>query len=306
MPYDIPSELVRALSARRVIPFIGAGFSANLNLPSWDNLLEQLATDLDVPLSYNEIREHCNGDKLQIAEYYLLKCDKSIGPIRHSISRALTASSNPLRSGAHIELANLGAPQIYTTNYDDLIEETFKRLGLPVDVVALPKDVATSTGKKTQVVKYHGDLRHESTLVLTESSYYARLDFESPMDLKFRSDLLGKSVLFMGYSFGDLNIRIIWYKLMRLMKDIPAADRPSSYIVRFEPNPVLQLLYEDVGIKSIFLDPDKKAETDKKKTYLLDEFLHELATMSSPNRRIPGQDMALFASSYLLKKGWEK
>jgi hypothetical protein len=85
------------------------------------------------------------------------------------------------------------------------------------------------------------------------------------MDLKFRSDLVGKSVLFMGYSFGDLNIRIIWYKLMRLMKDIPSADRPSSYIVRFEPNPILQLLYEDVGIKSIFLDPETKADTPTKR-----------------------------------------
>jgi hypothetical protein len=123
--YDIPSELVRALSAGRVIPFIEAGFSANLNLPSWDHLLQQMASDLDLSLSYEEIREHCNGDKLQIAEYYLLKCDKSIGPIRHSISRMLNASVNPLRSWAHIELVNLGAPQIYTTNYDDLIEETF-------------------------------------------------------------------------------------------------------------------------------------------------------------------------------------
>ncbi len=201
-----------------------------------------------------------------------------------------------------MELVNLGAPQIYTTNYDDLIERCLRGLGELVEVVALPKDVATSMGKKTQVVKYHADLRYEATLVLTESSYYARLDFESPMDLKFRSDLLGRSVLFMGYSFGDINIRIIWFKLMRLMKDIPPADRPSSYIVRFEPNPVLELLYEDVGIKTIVLDPERSAKTQAARTRLLTEFLHELATSAAGHGRIPGHESPLFVSEFLIDK----
>jgi hypothetical protein len=86
------------------------------------------------------------------------------------------------------------------------------------------------------------------------------------------------------------------------MKDIPSADRPSSYIIRFEPNPVLQLLYEDVGIKSIFLDPEKKANTAQQKNALFDAFLHELATATSHEDRIPGQEIPLFVSSYLLRR----
>src|SRR5205085_5246238 len=139
------------------------------------------------------------------------------------------------------------------TNVDYLVETTFRELRLPYDTVALPKQVALARDQKTQIVKYHGDLRHEATLVLTESSYYSRLDFESPMDLKFRSDLLGRSVLFMGYSFSDINIRIIWFKLMEMMRDVPEADRPSSCIVRFERNPVLEELYQGVGIKTLCL-----------------------------------------------------
>src|SRR5258708_22562682 len=104
---EIPQELVSAMSARRVIPFIGAGFSSALDFPTWDTLLERLAHDLDDSLTYKEIHDLCNGDRLQVAEYYFLKCDKSIGPIRHSISRALTPSTNPVLSSSHIELANL-------------------------------------------------------------------------------------------------------------------------------------------------------------------------------------------------------
>jgi hypothetical protein len=221
--------------------------------------------------------------------------------MRYVISKGLTTDKNPVLSSCHVELLNLGCPQVYTTNYDDLIESTYHRLQVPADVIVLPKNVATAMGKRTQVIKFHGDLRHDNTLVLTESSYYGRLDFESPMDLKFRSDLLGKSVLFVGYSFGDINIRVIWFKLMKLMKDIPMEDRPLSYIVRFEPNPVLQLLYEDVGIKTIVLDPNSKANTNEKKGILLAEFLFELATRaSSADEFIPGTHETLFLSKYAI------
>ena len=32
------------------------------------------------------------------------------------------------------------------------------------------------------------------TIVLDESSYFERLEFETPLDIKLRSDVLGKSV----------------------------------------------------------------------------------------------------------------
>lgn len=118
--FKVPTELIEMANSRRVIPFIGAGFSAGLNLPDWDTLLSKIADDLDDNLSYSDVKGLCNNDPLQIAEYYYLKCDGSIGPIRHAISSALRNDINPVYSASHIELINLGAPQIYTTNYDDL------------------------------------------------------------------------------------------------------------------------------------------------------------------------------------------
>jgi len=64
--------LVYMLKARRVIPFIGAGFSASLNFPEWDGLLSRLADDIEGALPYNEVKNFCNGDFLQIAPYHLL------------------------------------------------------------------------------------------------------------------------------------------------------------------------------------------------------------------------------------------
>jgi SIR2-like domain len=278
----IPEELVSLAAERRLIPFLGAGFSASLGLPSWEHMLEKVCQGIEGSIPFEDLMAATNGDLLQVAEYLWLKHDRQIGPIRHQIERSFSASrSDPVTSGPHVELVNLGAGQIYTTNYDDIIEQTYRNLLLPVSPVILPKDVALADTERTQVVKYHGDLTHERSLVLTESAYYKRLDFESPMDLKFRSDLLGKSVLFMGYSFRDINIRIIWFKLMDMMRDIPEADRRPSYIVRFETNPALEELYAAVGLKTIVLSPDKPVRKDTERVALIGEFLFQLSSRAA-------------------------
>jgi hypothetical protein len=306
MAFEIPAELVAMLAERRVIPFIGAGFSVSLGLPDWDALLAKVAAEIDATIPYDDLKKYCNSDPLQIAEYLYLRSDKSIGPLRLRISNELMPRATaPVRSGAHVELVNLGAAQIYTTNFDEMIERTFRDLAVPVEVVAVAKDVATATGARTQIVKYHGDLRFDATLVLTESSYYTRLDFESPMDLKFRSDLLGRSVLFMGYSFRDINIRVIWFKLMQMMKDIPEADRPKSYIVRFDKNPVLEALYESVGIRTIVLDPDGAASTPEQRTALFADFMLALSMRVDREGRMPGQARHMFISTRLIERARE-
>ena len=294
----VPDELIALSAERRVIPFVGAGFSANAGLPNWEALLARLSDEVDTGFSFEEIKKMANGDYLQIAEYLYIRSDRRIGPLRHVIENLMTTATDPILSGVHVELVNLRAPQLYTTNYDNLLEKTYKTLGLQASVVALPKDIATASSGQTQIVKYHGDLRFESTLVLTESAYYKRLDLESPMDLKFRSDILGKSVLFMGYSFRDVNIRLIWFKLMQMMKDVAPDDRHKSYIVKLEPNPLQDALFKDVGLTPITLDPNGVYKpSDQKK--LLADFLNLLA--SSAYSASPVKDQPeMFVSSTLL------
>jgi hypothetical protein len=279
------------VAERRLIPFLGAGFSAVQGLPGWEALLRHVSAEVQETsesqerLTYEEIREACDGDHLRVAEYLHLISGGSIGPVRHAISNCLRSNSSPIKSTAHVELVNLDAAQVYTTNFDDLIESVYRSLEEDADVVALPRDVARSHADRTQVVKYHGDLRHDETLVVTESQYYTRLDLESPMDLKFRSDLLGRSVLFIGYSFSDINIRVIWFKLMRMMQDVPERDRLPSYIVRLRTDPVTDRLYEAVGLRPVVLDPEEEADSDEARAALLAEFMLELAIRADDYRR---------------------
>ena len=53
------------------------------------------------------------------------------------------------------------------------------------------------------MVKFHGDFNTPDQMVLSESQYMDRMRLENPMDFKLRADILGRAVLFIGYSFRD-------------------------------------------------------------------------------------------------------
>ncbi|MEQ8715979.1 MAG: SIR2 family protein [Acidimicrobiales bacterium] len=266
---ELPDQLLQLAAERRLIPFVGAGFSAAAGLPSWEGLLRRVAADLDeCEIAFDDLLQSCDNDLLRAAEYLYLIVDRQIGPIRHALEKALLAVNSDLLFGPHVELVNLQAPRIYTTNYDDLIEQTYRTLGLDYFQITRPHDLVLADDTRTHIVKYHGDLRHEDTLVLTESSYFSRLDLQSALDLKFRSDLLGRSVLFMGYGLRDVNVRLIWFKLAQMLADVAPDDRLPAFIVRTKSNPVIEQLDRAAGLTTIVIGqpydfihpPDRTAE----------------------------------------------
>jgi hypothetical protein len=122
----------------------------------------------------------------------------------------------------------------------------------------------------TQIVKFHGDFDDDQSIVIAETDYLDRLSFESPLDIKFRSDALGKTILFVGYSLSDLNIRFL---LHRLWKTWQASgyerDRPRSYVFMMRPNAIEEAVLDQWGIRVITGDP-RQTET------ALESFLTQL------------------------------
>ncbi|WP_068615380.1 SIR2 family protein [Paenibacillus tuaregi] len=261
------NELIQSFKDKRVIPFIGAGFSKSCGFPSWYELIEHLLEHFDVD-TYDASD---NIDLLRVAEYLKIINGNEIGPIRAEIERLFNRYSIDItESDLHLHLVSLGAPIIYTTNYDNLIENTYKELGLPYQQVVTTRDIVKSiSNTSTQIVKFHGSFEYEKTIVLTESDYFNRLEFESPIDIKLRSDLIGRSILFMGYSFSDLNIRYIWYKLKNMMKTVNEFEKPKSFILLSESDKIMSTLFQNIGIIPISLsDFDGDDITEKISDFL--------------------------------------
>src|SRR5690606_14844752 len=78
-----------------------------------------------------------------------------------------------------------------------------------------------------------------ASIVLDETSYFERLSFESPLDIRFRAGVLSSAVLFVGYSVSDIDIRLLFYKLARIWRDRDYdAHRAASYLFLHPYNPV--------------------------------------------------------------------
>jgi hypothetical protein len=72
------------------------------------------------------------------------------------------------------------------------------------------------------------------------------------LDIKFRADALGKTVLFVGYSMTDLNIRLLLHNLWHTWQTSGyAKDRPKSFIFMSSPNPIQKAVLEQWGITAL-------------------------------------------------------
>jgi len=268
---EIISDLLDLLEVQKLIPFIGAGFSEGCGCPCAPSLTQQLLMQfqLDDNLTSDE-----DVDLLRLAEYLKIVNGGSIKEVLYQIQRILADDSVDIsQSAPHILLAQLGVPIIYTTNYDHLLERGFKHVHIPCQIVVTTEDIIKATSSRcTQIVKFHGSLEQEESVVLTESDYYERLEFVTPIDIKLRSDALGKSLLFMGYSFSDFNVRYLWFKLRKMMQGVKARNIPHSYILLFRPDEITSTLLKNAGIIPIDLAEYEGMD----KTEKLCSFLHLL------------------------------
>ncbi|MBN1532913.1 MAG: SIR2 family protein [Spirochaetes bacterium] len=249
----IHPELIDELKKSKVILFVGAGVSVNLGLPSWGDLIEHMAVELDFdPATFRSY-----GDFLELAEYYEIK-KGSIGPLRSWMDIQFHSPLIKIEESLiHKLIAKFNFHIIYTTNYDRWIERAFKAHGVEHVKVTNIYDLTKLRSGITQIIKFHGDFDDDSSIVLTESSYFNRLSFEGPLDMKLRSDILGKSILFIGYSLNDIDMRYLLYKLNKLWEGYSTESvRPRSYIFMLSHNPIKNEVFRERGVETIVADCD--------------------------------------------------
>lgn len=249
MTQVIPEELVEAVRERRAILFVGAGLSMSVGLPSWQEFIDHLGRELG--LQAEDVLGP-NTSYHTLAEYYRIE-QGSIGPLRSWMDRQWKISEENVRkSRLHELIVSLDFPIIYTTNYDRNIEVAFEIYGRDYVKVANARDIAKIREGVTQVVKFHGDFDEDDSLVIAETDYFNRLAFDAPLDLKFRADALGKTVLFIGYSMTDLNIRLLLHNLWRTWQQSGyAKDRPRSFVFMARRNPLQEAILGEWGITAL-------------------------------------------------------
>lgn len=263
-----PPELRRLYRQSRVLPFVGAGASMSVrwqhrNQPRQGLSWQQLVDEASKQLGFDEpdlLR--ARGTDLQILEYFRA-VKGSIHPLINWLSNYMQPDDNSLRdSRVHDELAKLEKCRIfYTTNFDNFLERALELHGREVNVVATERDMGSSLDV-VDVVKFHGDFDHPERMVLSERDYEERIKLQTELDLRLRSDVLNRAILFIGYSFRDPNVSYLFRLITDAFKDLPKSySGKRAYIIAFNPSLFEKQLFNERKIEVIpAVGADRDAE----------------------------------------------
>ncbi len=252
------AELAEKLAKRQIILFVGAGVSMALKLPSYAALIREIGDHVgfDGPIF------ETFGDYLTLAEYYHIQKSGLLDLQRHLQHNWKRTQKEVLASPVHRAIVELQCSLIYTTNFDGFLEQAHRGMNRRYRTIKSAKDLVNLPDDPTHIVKLHGDLSSPATMVFTETSYFERLSFEAPLDVKLRADALGKSLLFVGYSLSDINIRYLLFRLQRQWEKEPRSElRPKSYLFLGRPNPVQSEVLRSRGVEPIEATTTDMAES---------------------------------------------
>lgn len=231
-------NIQRASRENRLVIFVGAGVSMNSSVPSWNQLTNRMKAELP-----NEFSEET--DALKIAQIY--KDSRGHKEYMDKVKDILLynkAVPNPL----HKSILALNPCHIITTNYDDLIEQELSKDFLQYHIIREDKDIPQMTYPNT-LVKMHGDYATDN-IVLTEDDYYNYKE-NFPLTRAFVQSLFAsKLILFVGFSFADLNLKFILNELKNILSD--KMQRP--YLLSCdEPSYATKLYFVKKGINIVYI-----------------------------------------------------
>lgn len=259
------SQIKKSIKENSLILFVGAGISANSNLPTWKELIQSFKKELDLP-------DGDSDDYLRIAQYYYDTFGKN--QYTKKIEEIFFSKGTSKPNELHTLIEKIAPKHIITTNYDSLLEDQFENGLLKYNVVAEDKDIPYTSSER-YLIKMHGDFSKKN-IVLKEDDYldYA-LNFPMVSTL-IQSLIMNHTLLFVGYSLGDSTFNSIF----RLIQNTFKLDAKFAYFYTpEEPSMIIREYYKKQGIIIVSNETSSVEETDNqnKKYISTKRFLETLS-----------------------------
>ena len=231
-------KIQEAQQKGKLIVFVGAGVSQNSNLPSWNDLVNQLAQDLgiekkiipeelEITLTDEQIeilkkqKIHYNTDEcLKIPQYYF----NEFGEEEYNNKLHNIFSSNLEPNPIDYLIVELDPKHIITTNYDNLLEKTAENIAkTPYSKVSCDKELAIALNNNL-IIKMHGEL---DKIVLKERDYDTYSNNFKLIETFVKGLIATNTILFVGFSAEDANVR----KLFQWIHDILGNSCQPAYLL---------------------------------------------------------------------------
>lgn len=198
------NDYVNKLRQGTATIFLGAGMSKAAGFVDWKGLLEDLANELGLKISEE-------NDLISLAQFHKNKKNN-----RDKINQKIVDefTDNDAQTENHRIIARLPFHTIWTTNYDDLIEDAHTEIFKKVDIKKKPEDLSINKSNRSCILyKMHGDKDSPNDAVLLKEDYEKYYYTHEPFVSVLNTELISKSFLFVGFSFTDPNINYIFGRL---------------------------------------------------------------------------------------------
>lgn len=145
--------------------FVGAGLSRAAGHVDWNGLLKAPRATAKIPASLTDLP--------LVAQYFVQSVPGGREALEQHILQELS-SANAMPTAGHAEIAKIPVSEIWTTNYDWLIEESVPG----VRVIAKDEDLLKRSIGGIRVTKMHGSLLPGSPVRWDSPPVITRKDFE--------------------------------------------------------------------------------------------------------------------------------
>ncbi|SFI02941.1 SIR2-like domain-containing protein [Collimonas sp. OK307] len=224
IPNGIHLHTIRAaLSKGQASVMVGSGFSLNAQgghrLPVWDQLIDKLLVDLyPTAMARKKEKERLGGisGMLRLAEEYAAVRGRVQLDTR--LHELLPDAGVVMPGDLHTKLLSLYWNDVFTTNYDTLLERALDtdrgrfnpRIKPRYQVVIAAHDVPFSKRNgRPRVVKLHGSLRGGTRLIVTEEDYRCYPTDFAPFVNTVQQSMLENVFCLIGFSGDDPNF-LLW------------------------------------------------------------------------------------------------
>ena len=216
------ADIINKIRIGRVVLFLGAGASKAAGGPTETELVNDIRGQFaKVDPAITSFIDTCQ-DFLEIPGY-----DRS------QLENFVTQKLNLRPSKAHLIMAKYNWPAIFTTNYDELIEDSYRNdtEKKPFYTISYPSVTPTTDNSKIYIFKLMGTVKNrpENQMVLSRSDYNRMIAKKSEYLRDLRDFVQNGTIIFIGYGAAD---RIVTDIIDEVEERAGGIDKlPWSYIL---------------------------------------------------------------------------
>lgn len=238
------SEMIEGIDPSNTVLFFGAGSSIPSGAPSVAKLMASVSHMFNIDAEGYSLTEMTSLAEEKRSRVELINC--------------LRGMFNKIRvTGALLNLPLYNWKNIYTTNYDKLVEQSYEIKEKPISVITSNYDFREQKYPEAmKLYKLHGCIDKDisdgsqSRIIISESDYDNTSEYRETLWDAFKYDLNGGNVVIIGYSLADQHIKDL---VSRAISINNKSHSPASInLVLYSKDEGRASLFERRGVKVAF------------------------------------------------------